>query len=90
MRLWPRGISKDKVEVWMKELGTDRELIHRWKDGKVSWDEFAKEYRRSLRGKEETLKSLVRESRMGDITLLCTERDPSRCHRSILKAAIEA
>ena len=90
MTLWPRGVSRDKVDVWMKELGTPRELIRRYKTGKVSWDAYASEYRRSLRGKEEVLKSLARESRTGTITLLCTEKDPGACHRSLLKAAIEA
>ena len=90
MRLWPRGVSKDKVDVWMKELGTERELIAKWKGGKVSWEEFSAEYRRSLQGKEDQLRALAEESRKGTITLLCIERDPSRCHRSLLKAAIEA
>ena len=89
MTLWPRGVSKDKVDVWMKELGTPRDLIKRYKAGKVSWEAFAEEYRRSLRGKEATLRSLARESEKGTITLLCTEKDPGACHRSLLKAAIE-
>ena len=90
MTLWPRGVSKDKVDVWMKELGTPRDLIKRYKAGKVSWDAFAAEYRRSLRGKEPMLRSLAQEAKKGTITLLCTEKDPSTCHRSLLKAAIEA
>lgn len=89
MRLWPRGISKDKVDVWMKDLGTERELIARWKGGKISWDRFAAEYKKSLKGKEEELKRLAEESKSGTITLLCTDRDPARCHRSLLKGAIE-
>ena len=40
MRLWPRGVAKDKVDVWFKELGTEKELIKRWKSGKISWKEF--------------------------------------------------
>ena len=24
MRLWPRGVAKDKVVVWLKELGTEK------------------------------------------------------------------
>ena len=24
MRLWPRGVAKDKVDVWLKELGTEK------------------------------------------------------------------
>jgi len=40
MRLWPRGVARDKVDVWLKELGTEKELIKRWKSGKISWKEF--------------------------------------------------
>ena len=90
MTLWPRGVSKDKVDVWMKELGTPRDLIKRYKSGKMSWKEYAGAYRRSLKGKEELLQSLAKESRSGTITLLCTEKDPRACHRSLLKEAIES
>jgi uncharacterized protein YeaO (DUF488 family) len=90
MTLWPRGVSKDKVDLWMKELGTPRELIKRYKAGEIRWSEYAVEYRKSLKGKEGLLKSLAAESRKGTITLLCTEKDPSTCHRSLLKAAIES
>jgi len=90
MRLWPRGIPKAKVDLWIKELGTERELIARWKGGRISWDRFAAEYKKSLRGKEGLLRRLAEESRVGTITLLCTDRDPARCHRSLLKEAIEA
>lgn len=90
MTLWPRGVSKDKVDVWMKDLGTPRDLIKRYKAGKVSRGAFAAEYRGALRGKEAVLSALAQESKEGTITLLCTEKDPSTCHRSILKAAIEA
>ena len=89
MRTWPRGISKDKVDIWMRELGTDRELIRKWKAGKVSWDKFVAEYRKSLKGKEDLLRNLAKESKAGTITLLCTDKDPNRCHRSLLKTAIE-
>ncbi|MDG6959498.1 MAG: DUF488 family protein [Nitrososphaerota archaeon] len=89
MTLWPRGVSKGRVDVWMKELGTPRELIKRYKSGKVTRDEFRAEYRKSLKGKEGALRQLARESREGTITLLCTEKDPSTCHRSVLKEEIE-
>lgn len=89
MKLWPRGISKDKVDLWMKDLGTDRELIREWKGGQISWAKFAVEYKKSLKGKEDLLRGLAEESKVGTITLLCTDKDPNRCHRSILKTAIE-
>ncbi len=89
MTLWPRGISKDKVDVWMKELGTPKELIREWKSGNLSWERFGIRYRESLKGKEDILRSLAEESRSGTITLLCTERDPRLCHRTLLKQEIE-
>jgi uncharacterized protein YeaO (DUF488 family) len=89
MRKWPRGISKDKVDTWLKELGTDVDLIHEWKQGKVSWTEFSRRYVKSLKGKEELLKDLASKSKKGTITLLCTDKDPSRCHRSLLRTEIE-
>jgi uncharacterized protein YeaO (DUF488 family) len=89
MTLWPRGISKDKVDVWKKELGTPRDLIKRYKGGKVKWGDFALEYKKSLRGKEHLLRGLAEESKSQTITLLCAEKDPSECHRSPLKQAIE-
>lgn len=89
MTLWPRGVAKDKVDVWMKELGTPRETIRKWKAGRITWSEFVKEYKKSLKGKDPLLKQLSDESKKGTITLLCTEKDQSRCHRSILKEAIE-
>jgi len=90
MTLWPRGVSKEKVDVWMKELGTPRELIKRYKAGKITWPNYSVEYRSSLKGKEHLLMALADQARRGTITLLCTEKDPSTCHRSLLKAAIEA
>ena len=89
MTLWPRGVSKDKVDQWVKELGTPRDLIKLYKGGKITWAEYSVEYKKSLKGKEHLLMTLADQARKGTITLLCTEKDPSACHRSLLKAAIE-
>ena len=90
MTIWPRGVSKDKVDLWLKELGTPRELIRLYKSGKLPWSDYAAEYRRSLKGKEALLRNLAAESSKGTITLLCTEQDANACHRSLLKRAIES
>jgi uncharacterized protein YeaO (DUF488 family) len=90
MTLWPRGVSRDKVDAWMKEFGTPRDLIRKYMAGRMTWAEYSRAYRKSLEGKEELLKQLASESKKGTITLLCTEKDPGACHRSLLKEAIEA
>lgn len=89
MKMWPRGISKSRIDLWMKDLGTPKELIREWKTGRISRDELVIKYRESLKGKEELLRNLAAASKRGTITLLCTDNDPERCHRSILKDTIE-
>jgi uncharacterized protein YeaO (DUF488 family) len=89
MRLWPRGVSKGEVDLWIKEVGTEKELIKLWKAGKLTWKEYSKRYLASLKGKESVLDELAARSKRETITLLCVEKDPENCHRSLLKQQIE-
>jgi uncharacterized protein YeaO (DUF488 family) len=91
MRLWPRGVRKTSIDLWLKDVGTSRELIKLWKAGKISWPEYEKRYYRDMKG--ELQKKLVKEiagyTLEGPITLLCSCKDPNRCHRSLLKKLVE-
>ena len=91
MQYWPRGVKKQKIDAWYRDLGTSKELIKTWKAGKISWAQFKARYLADL--KEEEKKSLVHElakrARKEKITLLCGCRDPDKCHRAILKEQIE-
>ena len=91
MRFWPRGVRKTSIDLWVKEVGTSPELIKQWKTGKIEWSEFRARYKKQMQGENE--KKLIKELRgyanQGPITLLCIEKDPERCHRSILKELIE-
>jgi uncharacterized protein YeaO (DUF488 family) len=91
MRFWPRGIKRNKVDLWYKDLGTAKELIKAWKEGKVTWQEFRRKYLASLQGAEKKalLKELAIRSRTQKITLLCGCHDPNSCHRTLLKEEIE-
>ncbi len=40
MRRWPRGISKDQIDEWRKDLGTSSELLKRWNEGEIVFAEF--------------------------------------------------
>ena len=80
MRLWPRGISKSRVDEWNPDLGPSRELLFAYKRGGMPWTEFARRYLAGL--PHEALKAL--RGHKGRITLLCGCVDESRCHRSLL------
>ena len=92
MRLWPRGVRKTSIDLWMKDVGTSRELIKEWKAGNITWEKFKQRYLHDMKG--ELQKKLVKEiagyAREGPITLLCSCKDPNRCHRILLKELVEA
>ena len=90
MRLWPRGVRKDAVDAWEKELGPGAELLRVYRDGKIAWPEFARRYRAEVRKKPELLEYVPKLSRRRAVTLLCGCEDESRCHRGLLKKLIEA
>jgi len=91
MRFWPRGIKKDKVDLWYREVGTSKDLIKVWKAGKITWPEFRKQYIADLKdeGKQKIIRELAERARTQKISLLCGCHEPETCHRTILKEQIE-
>jgi uncharacterized protein YeaO (DUF488 family) len=93
-RYWPRGVKKERVDRWIRELGPAPLLIKDWKSGAISWDEFKKRYRAEFKDPEkkrlfDELKETARAE--ADVVLLCTCKDEERhCHRSILSAMLSA
>ncbi|MBI5238776.1 MAG: DUF488 family protein [Deltaproteobacteria bacterium] len=88
MRFWPRGVRKDAVDVWLKDLGPEPSLIKKWKSGKINWAEFRKGYLSEYLGEVKKkavsdIKSLLKSNKT--ITLLCGCKDEEHCHRTILK-----
>jgi uncharacterized protein YeaO (DUF488 family) len=90
MRLWPRGIKKSAVDLWLKELGADVANIKAWKAGQLAWPEMRRRYLAGLRRPEaaEQLAELKAHSRQRPVTLLCSCEDEARCHRGILKSLL--
>ncbi len=43
-RYWPRGVRKDAIDRWFRDLGPATELIKLWKSGGIAWERFRKEY----------------------------------------------
>jgi uncharacterized protein YeaO (DUF488 family) len=90
MRIWPRGVRKDAVDGWQKELAPGVGLLRDYQSGRVEWAEFARRYRAEMRRHRELIAGLARRSRKGNVTLLCGCKDESRCHRSLLKELVES
>lgn len=90
MRLWPRGIRKDAVSAWEKELGPTRDLLDDYKKQRIPWKEFEKRYVGQMSQKPELLDVWTRRAKEETITILCSCEDPALCHRTVLKRLLEA
>jgi uncharacterized protein YeaO (DUF488 family) len=91
MRLWPRGIRKDRVDVWLKELGPLTPLLRDFLDKRIDWDGYVPRYLAGLERVEAqgAVAEVLAHARRGPVTLLCGCADPSHCHRTLLKAYLE-
>jgi uncharacterized protein YeaO (DUF488 family) len=90
MRLWPRGIRKRHVDVWLRELGPVVPLLRAFLAGRVSWSAYRRRYLAGLRRPEARaqIDQVLALARTRRVTLLCGCPDEARCHRSLLRAAL--
>ena len=87
MRLWPRGIRKDRVTMWRKELGPVKELLRDFLDKKIDWPTYTRRYLAGLERPEaqEAIAEVRVLAEQGQVTLLCGCADETHCHRSLLE-----
>ena len=87
MRLWPRGIRKDRVDLWLRELGPVVTLLRAFRAGKLGWVEYRRRYLAGLERPEAqaALAEVRALARSGPVTLLCGCPDQAHCHRSLLR-----
>jgi uncharacterized protein YeaO (DUF488 family) len=90
MRLWPRGIRKQAIDLWLKELGAGVASLRAWKAGAIDWPEMAKRYVEGLAAPAAAaeLRQLAALAKRRTVTILCSCADESECHRGILKARL--
>ncbi len=85
MRYWPRGVRRDRIDVWLKDAAPSVGLVRAYRDGAIEWAEFARRYRSEIRDERpHVLRQLAElESEHGALVLLCSERIPpaEHCHR---------
>ena len=87
-RQWPRGVRKDRIDVWLKDASPDRELLDAYHHDGLAWEEFEPRYRKQIvEDRPQVLRQLRElEREHGTVKLLCFERMPphEHCHRLTL------
>jgi uncharacterized protein YeaO (DUF488 family) len=87
MRYWPRGIRRERVDVWLRELAPVVPLLRAYLDGEITWAQYVPRYLAGLKRPQAQvdLAEVRRRARRGPVTLLCGCADPARCHRTLLQ-----
>ena len=87
MRLWPRGIRKERVNLWLRELGPVLPLMRAFRSGQLDWANYRRQYLAGLKRAEaqEHVEQALALARKGPVTVLCGCPDEARCHRSLLR-----
>lgn len=76
-RVWPRGLSKEKVQAdkWLKEAAPSTELRKWFGHDPEKWDEFRERYSMELDDKPELVEELRETMRSSTVTLLYSAKD---------------
>ena len=91
-RFYPRGVKREKYDIWVRELAPSAELLKRYKNTEIDWDNFKTTLLNELRDNLESvevIQTLHSQSQFGDVTLLCYEKDGCPCHRHLVRDLME-
>ncbi len=90
-RLWPRGISKDKLKLdsWMKDIAPSNELRKWFHEGGHTWGDFRKRYFKELSEHPEQVAELRKKARGHTVTLLYGSRDEQHNNAAALKEYLQ-
>ncbi|NTV26574.1 MAG: DUF488 domain-containing protein [Chlorobiaceae bacterium] len=86
-RLWPRGVTKEKLQaaMWLKASAPSTELRKWFGHDRSKWQEFRHRYLAELDKGFEGEQALLDEARKGRVTLLYAARDPECNHALVLR-----
>ena len=76
-RLWPRGITKEKLDIayWAKSVSPSSELRKWYGHDPEKWDEFRKRYFDELDANAEGVQELMGHLKPGTVTLLYSSKE---------------
>ncbi len=90
-RLWPRGLSKEKVKIdlWLKDIAPSNELRKWFAHEQKKWPEFKKRYFKELDKKGEQIDLIIERARGGLVTLLFGAKEEKFNNAIALKEYLE-
>lgn len=88
-RLWPRGVKKDKIDLWLKEVGPSNELRNWFHHEPRKFADFTRKYRAELGKNSAVIELRKLRSEHKVITLLYGARDTESNQAVVLRDFLE-
>jgi uncharacterized protein YeaO (DUF488 family) len=91
-RLWPRGLSKDKVRVdpWQKDIAPSNTLRKWFGHDEKKWDEFKHKYFKELDKNNDVVNTIIKTAQdQNSITLLYSTKEKRFNNAVALKEYLE-
>ncbi|HEY5339098.1 MAG TPA: DUF488 domain-containing protein [Rhizomicrobium sp.] len=73
-RLWPRGVKKTAIDVWIKDVAPSDDLRNWFHHEEPKWHQFRSRYRKELSANKDAVAEL-RKAAKGTATLLYGAKD---------------
>lgn len=92
-RLWPRGVSKEKVklDLWLKEVAPSDDLRKWFSHDPGKWSEFQERYWEELKDKKNLLSKIKDlEKEKGTITLVYAAKDEEHNDAVVLRDKLQS
>lgn len=79
-------ITISHFDIWWKDLAPPDTLVGAYYKGRITWEEFAQSYRAYLDDEQRrgSLEQLINTAKHYNMTLLCVEDNPEKCHRKLI------
>ncbi len=90
-RLWPRGLSRERLQLdeWNRDIAPSTELRRWFGHDREKWEVFRQRYFRELDDRPEAVNALIEKIRETPVTLVYATRDPLVNHALALKEYLE-
>jgi uncharacterized protein YeaO (DUF488 family) len=91
-RLWPRGLSREKVHVdtWLKDVAPSTDLRKWFGHDPEKWPQFRERYFRELDARPEAWQQILSKARRGLVTLIYSSHDTLHNNAVALQEYLQA
>jgi len=88
-RLWPRGIKKESMPIWIRDVAPSHALRKWYQHEPGKWPEFLRRYHAELDANPDAVRALQREMTGKTVTFLFSTKEPELNNAEALRRYLE-